>query len=174
MPIDFCASLPPCPRLNEAADKSCKRLKCLSTFEGEDFFAKNITIPEIMNDITIPSKGAITIKITILITPAKITELHPALATAAPTKPPTRVCDELEGKPYHQVRRFQVIAATKAAAITVRLIASGLITPFPIVAATFKGKIRKATKLKNAAIPTAATGESTFVDTTVAIELAES
>ena len=28
-----------------------------------------------------------------------ITELHPELATAAPTNPPTRVCEELEGSP---------------------------------------------------------------------------
>jgi hypothetical protein len=48
------------------------------------------------------------------------------------------------------------------------------ITPDPIVFATFNGKIRKATKLKVAARVTAAKGESTFVDTTVAIELAES
>ena len=47
-------------------------------------------------------------------------------------------------------------------------------TPFPMVVATFRGKIRNATKLKNAAIPTAAKGERTFVETTVAIELAES
>ena len=67
-----------------------------------------------------------------------------------------------------------MIAATKAAAITVRFITSGLITPVPILVATFKGKIRNATKLKKAAIPTAATGESTFVETTVAIEFAES
>jgi hypothetical protein len=37
-----------------------------------------------------------------------------------------------------------------------------------------KGKIRKATKLKNAAMLTAATGERTFVETIVAIEFAES
>ena len=124
---------------------------------------------DIKNDIIIPSTGAITIKITIFITPAMTTELHPELATAAPTNPPTRVCDELEGSPNHHVTRFHAIAATSAEAITVRFITSGLITPFPIVVATFRGKIRKATKLKKAAIPTAATGESTFFDRTVAI-----
>ena len=103
-----------------------------------------------------------------------ITELHPELATAAPTKPPTSVCDELEGSPYHHVNKFQIIAAINAAAITVRLIASVLITPFPIVVATFNLKMRNAMKLKNAAIVTAAIGESTFVETIVAIELAES
>ncbi len=74
----------------------------------------------------------------------------------------------------HHVIRFHVIAATSAAAITVRLITSGLITPFPIVVATLSGKIRNAIKLKKAAITTAAKGERTFVETTVAIEFAES
>jgi hypothetical protein len=40
--------------------------------------------------------------------------------------------------------------------------------------ATLSGKIRKATKLKVAARPTAAIGDKTFVETTVAIEFAES
>src|SRR5450759_1194460 len=124
--------------------------------------------------MTIPSNGAITIKTTILITPAIITELHPELATAAPTNPPTSVCEELEGKPNHHVTRFHAIAATKADAITVRFITSGLMTPFPIVVATLRGKTKNATKLKKEAIPTAATGERTLVETTVAIEFAES
>jgi hypothetical protein len=47
-------------------------------------------------------------------------------------------------------------------------------TPLPIVVATLSGKIRKARKLNVAASPTAASGERTFVETTVAIELAES
>jgi len=47
-------------------------------------------------------------------------------------------------------------------------------TPLPIVVATLRGKIRKARKLNVAARPTAAIGERTFVETTVAIELAES
>ena len=37
----------------------------------------------------------------------------PAAATAAPAKPPISVCEEEEGMPYHQVRRFQKIAAIK-------------------------------------------------------------
>jgi hypothetical protein len=63
---------------------------------------------------------------TILIIPAIITELQPEQATAAPTKPPTRVWEELDGSPNHHVIRFQEIAATTAAAITVRLRTSGL------------------------------------------------
>jgi hypothetical protein len=66
------------------------------------------------------------------------------------------------------------MAATRADEITVRFITSGLITPLPIVVATFKGKIRNAMKLKNAAMVTAANGDRTFVETIVAIEFAES
>ena len=118
--------------------------------------------------------GAININETILRTPPVITDPQPELATAAPINPPTSVCDELDGRPHHQVIRFHIIAAIKAAPITLRFITSGSTTPFPIVVATFNGKTRNATKLKNAAIPTAATGDSTFVETMHAIELAES
>jgi len=62
----------------------------------------------------------------------------------------------------------------RAAAITVRLITSGSTTPFPIVVATLSGKTRNAIKLNVAANPTADKGDKTFVDTTVAMELAES
>jgi hypothetical protein len=70
--------------------------------------------------------------------------------------------------------RFHTIAATSAEAITVRFITSGFTTPLPIVSATFNGKTVNAIKLKKAAIMTAATGERTFVETTVAMEFAES
>jgi hypothetical protein len=109
-----------------------------------------------------------------LITPAKTTDPNPYPATAAPTNPPTRVCDELDGKPIHHVIRFQMIAAVTAAAINSRVIISGFITPLPMVLATFRGKTKNATKLKVAASPTAAMGDRTFVETTVAIEFAES
>jgi hypothetical protein len=84
------------------------------------------------------------------------------------------VCDELEGNPPHQVIRFHIMAAHTAEKIKVRLMIPGSITPLPIVVATFRGNIRNAIKLKVAARVTAAIGESTFVETTVAIELAES
>ena len=47
-------------------------------------------------------------------------------------------------------------------------------TPVPIVVATLQGKIRHARKLNVAARTTAESGERTFVETTVAIEFAES
>jgi hypothetical protein len=121
--------LPPWPRLKAAADKSWSRLKCLSIPDGEWFLAKKITMADIIKDITIPRIGATTINITILITPAYTTEFQPELATAAPTSPPTRVWEELEGSPSHHVARFHVIAAMIAEAITVRLITLGFTTP---------------------------------------------
>jgi hypothetical protein len=93
----------------------------LSTLEGVNFLNKKTTKDEIMNDITIPSMGAIKMNETILINPENIITLNPECITAAPTRPPTRVCEELEGRPIHQVIRFQIIAATNAEAITVML-----------------------------------------------------
>ena len=124
--------------------------------------------------ITIPSKGAMTMKATIFRTPPITTDLNPELAIAAPTSPPTSVWEELEGRPHHHVRRFQKMAAIRAAAITFRLMTAGFTTPVPIVVATLSGKTTNATKLKIAASKTAEKGDSTFVDTIVAIELAES
>lgn len=66
------------------------------------------------------------------------------------------------------------MAADMAAAIKVRVTISVLMTFPPIVLATLRGKIKNATKLKVAASPTAAIGDRTFVETTVAIEFAES
>jgi hypothetical protein len=88
---------------------------------------------------------------TIFKTPVQITESNPLTAIAAPTNPPTKVCEELDGRPSHQVIRFQVIAAITADAISDNDTISGVITPFPIVVATFSGKIRNARKLNIAA-----------------------
>ena len=41
----------------------------------------------------------------------------PASAIAAPTRPPTSACAELEGNPRHQVSRFQSVAASTPAPI---------------------------------------------------------
>ena len=41
---------------------------------------------------------------------------------AAPAKPPMSVCDEEEGMPYHQVSKFQKIAAINPESITGRVI----------------------------------------------------
>ena len=66
------------------------------------------------------------------------------------------------------------IAPTKAPRITFSSIIAGVTMPEPIVFATATPKIRNATKLKKAAILTAANGDSTRVAITVVMELAAS
>src|SRR3954468_2936757 len=83
-------------------------------------------------------------------------------------------CDELVGRPRYQVMRSQMIAPIKPPKMTAKFTAERSIIPFPIVLATAVPKPNAATKLKNAAHTTACPGESTRVETTVAIELAAS
>ena len=120
----------------------------------------------------IPRIGDIKINAVTLSTPLSTIAPPPALTRVAPTNPPTNVCDELDGKPKYQVTKFHTIAAVNAAAITVRFITLGSTIPFPIVVATCREKTQTAAKLKNAASETALKGDSTLVDTTVAIEFA--
>ncbi len=42
----------------------------------------------------------------------------PALATAAPAKPPIKACEELDGIPKYQVMRFHVMAPMSPPRIT--------------------------------------------------------
>ena len=66
------------------------------------------------------------------------------------------------------------MAPISAPKITCPSTMSGEMIPVPTVCATCKPKNKKAMKLKNAAQTTATLGESTRVETTVAIELAAS
>src|SRR5690606_11923064 len=66
---------------------------------------------EIMKATVIPTSGANTIKLTVLITGSGFTLFMPAWAIAAPAKPPINVCEDEEGMPNHQVSRFQLMAA---------------------------------------------------------------
>ena len=91
---------------------------------------------------------------------------------AAPAKPPSSACDEDEGRPNHQVTRFQMIAPSRAAQTTVGLTTSGTISPLETVFATAVPTTNAARKLNEAAQSTAKRGDRTRVATTVAIELA--
>jgi len=142
--------------------------------EGVVILEIKITIDEIKKETINPKTGAIMIKMAILKIPAKTIAFIPEQANAAPAKPPTSVCEELDGIPHHHVKRFQIIAADIAAAMVAKLITSGFTIPFPMVVATVSGNIKKAIKLKNAAHQTAANGDNTLVETIVAIELAQS
>src|SRR6185369_6099754 len=94
----------------------------------------------------------------------------------APAMPPIRAWELLVGRPHHQVSKSHTMAPTSPARTTYTYAESCALT-FTIletVSATLAGKMNMATKLKNAAHSTATRGESTRVDTTVAMELAAS
>src|SRR5215204_3553039 len=121
-----------------------------------------------------PTNGEITMNCAILIRPGTSTDCGPAPTTAAPTKPPIKAWEDDVGRPSHQVIRFHTIAPATPASRMCGVTAFESITPLPIVFATCVPSTANATKLKNAAHTTASLGESTRVETTVAIELAAS
>src|SRR5208283_3000862 len=96
-----------------------------------------------------------------------------AAARHAPHNPPTRACDELDGIPNHQVKRFQRMAAIRAQIRTSDVATFGSTRPEAIVLATAL-PMKAPTRLVTAASATACRGVSTLVATTVAMELAVS
>ena len=97
---------------------------------------------------------------------------NPALAMAAPPRPPMSAwLDEL-GRPTYQVMRFQQIAPISALRMRLGSTTDGSISPLPMVLATAVPTTKAASTLNTAAQTTATPGESTRVETTVAIELA--
>src|SRR5437867_513623 len=174
IPIVFWASLVPWPRLYAAAETSCSRRKSQSTRPGW-VSLKIHTVASITENPTVsPISGASTMKIPILISPAATSDAKPALATAAPAKPPMSACDELVGNPQYQVIRSHTMAPQSPARIIHWSTMAESTTPLPTVLATCTPKPKAATKLKKAAHTTAWSGVSTRVETTVAMELAAS
>src|SRR5450830_1175074 len=99
MPMVFWASLPPWPRLYDAAENSCRRRNQVSTFLGVERTKIHDTSSIMMEPKIKPSKGEITMKATVFSRPPAISEPVPDLATAAPTRPPTRACEDEDGMP---------------------------------------------------------------------------
>src|SRR5574344_1093681 len=121
-----------------------------------------------MTDITIPIKGAKTMKEAILPMTSPFTASVPnvsyplpimALIIAAPANPPIRVWDEEEGMPNHQVAKFQIMAAMipeKMTGSVIKVSTTDLDTVLAIPnSPIIYLAIKKATKLKVAAHSTA-------------------
>src|SRR5215218_4215250 len=106
-------------------------------------------------------------------TPSPKTASAPAAANAAPTTPPIKACDELEGSPKYQVTRFQEIAPIRPAKTTVGVIAPALTTSWAIVAAT-ASEMKAPAKLSAAAYVTASRGAIARVEIDVATTFAVS
>jgi hypothetical protein len=82
-------------------------------------------------------------------------------------------CEDDDGRPNHQVARFQQIAPTRPPKTTVGVIASASTIPPATVAATFS-EMNAPTKFSSAAMATATFGLSAPVAMVVAIALAVS
>ena len=80
-------------------------------------------------------------------------------ATAAPTSPPMSACVDDDGRPSHQVSRFQMIPPIRAEkTITRPCVPAGVeMMPLPTVAATFV-ETSAPTTLSPAAMPSAVNG----------------
>src|SRR5437764_15403412 len=117
------------------------------------------------------SIGATTAGIsTLLRTPSPITASGPAAANAAPTTPPIRAWEELDGSPARQVTRFQTIAPISPPNTTVGGIAPTETTSCAIVVATAV-EMEAPAKLRIAAQPTAMREDVARVEIEVATAL---
>ena len=87
--------------------------------------------------------------------------------------PPMSAWLELDGSPRSHVTRFQVIAPTSPARMTLSVTASGSTIPVAIVAATLS-ETNAPAKFSTDAMRTAVRGESARVETLVAIAFAVS
>ena len=83
--------------------------------------------------------------------PSPSTASAPTATKVLPTMPPISACEELDGRPKYQVIRFQVIAPTRPAKITVlESIAPASTTSLATVAAT-SSEMKAPAKLSTAA-----------------------
>src|SRR5579859_4460252 len=97
----------------------------------------------------------------------------PWAAQAAPTKPPIRACDELEGSARRQVVRFQTIAPIRAENTTVVVVAWVETMPLAIVVAT-RSEMKAPAKFRSAEKTTASRGGIARVEIVVATAFAVS
>src|SRR5690606_3249125 len=90
-------------------------------------------------------------------------QLLPAAARPAPHRPPIRACEDEDGRPNHQVIRFQPMPPSSAHRITCELASTTSVLRMPVamVAATAV-PISAPTRFITAASDTAAPGDSTL------------
>jgi hypothetical protein len=173
-PIVFCASFVPCVNATKLPETICARRKTRLTRLGARLRMIQMITSISARAMRKPRIGdAIPGFTTLSQTPCHSMTSQPSAAIAAPAMPPMRAWLELDGRPRNQVTRFQVIAPTRPARMTLSVTASGSTIPFAIVAATLS-ETKAPAKLRIAATRTAARGESARVETDVAIAFAVS
>src|SRR5512140_2680134 len=127
---------------------NCSLLNFASVRAGDALCSTQSRPTDSASARTRPSSGDRMIADEVLISPCAMITLQPALASAAPTSPPTSACDDDEGLPNHQVIRFQAMAPHSAPKITALSTIAGSTIPEPTVFATATPKNRNAMKLK--------------------------
>src|SRR5262245_10199421 len=105
--------------------------------------------------------------------PSPSTAPLPDATNVAPITPPISACEEDDGRPNHQVPRFQAIAPIRPPRTTVGVIAPASTIPPATVAAT-SSEMNAPVKFRIAAIVTATFGPSAPVAIVVAIAFAVS
>src|SRR6478735_6799148 len=200
MPMVFCASLEPCAHPSAPAERICSLPNRALAKRGRPIFcsrplrsARNEnsanSAPMISMPRMKPANGDSTMGMTTLgssplpchqcSAPGMFQmiacQLSPAAANAAPQRPPTSACDDEDGKPHHQVIRFQITppASAQISTIDVTLTMPVSIRPEAMVLATAVPQSAPI-RFMPAASMTAWPGLSTLVATTVAMELAVS
>src|SRR3954453_13632625 len=173
-PIVFCASFVPCESASRPLVASWPSRKPRVTRPGRSRptmrYTTRIAIPATAN----ASSGAISAGTTTLPSrPSPLTAADPSAAKAAPTMPPIRACEELDGRPKYQVARFHAIAPMSPANTIVGVMVAASTIPLATVAAT-ASEMNAPTKLRIAANVTATRGGIARVEIAVATTLAVS
>jgi hypothetical protein len=115
-----------------------------------------------------PTMGEISSERIITINPCILTTSKPAASTADPNKPPSIACDDEEGIPKCQVKRFQRMAAINAEMIAISFNTLASRRSAPTVLATATPKMNGPQKLAMAAIVNAVRGRIAWDEITVA------
>src|ERR1035437_7522847 len=140
-PMVFCASLLPCAQPMYPADTNCSLPNTPLTLRGfmrpampySNVIRIKPTISPRMGELTIgmttlynnpphacsgsPGFGCDQISAVHTLRPASAGDPR-AAPSGAPHNPPINACEELDGRPNHQVTRFQMVAPTSAHTIT--------------------------------------------------------
>lgn len=148
-------------------------MKVLFTAEGAQFLNIHIRPSMRRHPRKNPSTGDIRSARRTFITPDLIITPVPEVAIAAPTRLESIAWLEDVGSPKYQVRRSHRIAEQRAEATVSCVILAVCTSPAPTVFATAVPD-RAPRRFRTAAMPTAARGESTRVETEVAIAFAVS
>ncbi len=178
-PIVFWASCSPWPSAIAAAERVCAIRNRRVTLCGFAFRNAHSSPTMSRKARPKPTSGEATIGMTTLSRMTCQCTVTPA-TTPTPVSAPIRACDDEDGRPFHQVMRFQQIAPITAASTMIRPLVAAIpvsadrsMIPDPIVLATSVPSSAPS-RLNAAAMSSARRGVRALVETEVAIALAAS